>query len=207
LADNPLQWKEGVNYFLVQPAQPTSLPKGKVEVTEVFSYACPYCNVLLPSMQKLRQTLPRNAVLNYLPAGFNPSEDWPMFQLAYCTAESLGVVEQTHEAMFNAVWKTGELAVLDPSTKALKSHLPTITDAARFYNRKAGVPVAKFLQASKSFDVNRRVGNAESLIERYRISGTPSIVVNGKYRLDVSSAGGYDQLVRLVIWLVAKESK
>jgi len=66
-------WTEGVNYFLVAPARPTSLPAGKVEVTEVFSYACPACNIFQPTMHKLKQSLPANAVLDYLPAAFNTS--------------------------------------------------------------------------------------------------------------------------------------
>ena len=51
-------WVEGVNYFLIQPARPTSMPAGKVEVTEVFSYACPACNVFVPTMHKLKASLP-----------------------------------------------------------------------------------------------------------------------------------------------------
>ena len=52
-------WTEGVNYFLIVPARPTSLPAGKVEVTEVFSYACPACNVFVPTIHKLKASLPR----------------------------------------------------------------------------------------------------------------------------------------------------
>ena len=36
-------WKEGTNYFPVTPAQHTNVPAGKIEVAEIFSYACPYC--------------------------------------------------------------------------------------------------------------------------------------------------------------------
>ena len=75
--------------------------------------------------------MPPNAVLDYLPASFNPAEDWPMFQLAYLTAQTLGVADQTHDAMFNAVWQTGELAVIDPATQNIKSRVPTIEDAAQ----------------------------------------------------------------------------
>jgi protein dithiol oxidoreductase (disulfide-forming) len=199
-------WTEGRNYFLTNPTRAPSLPPGKVEVTEVFSYACPACNLFVPTMHKLKQALPANAVVDYLPASFQPAEDWPMFQLAYLTAQSLGVAEQWHDAMFDAVWKTGELAVLDPSTDRIKSKLPTIEEAARFYNRNAGVPVDKFLAASKSFSVDVKVRGTEEAIQQFRIDRTPTIVVNGKYRLFVESAGGNDQLVELVKWLVAKES-
>lgn len=200
-------WTEGVNYFLIEPARPTSMPAGKVEVTEVFSYACPACNLFVPTMHKLKAILPPNAVFDFVPASFNPSEDWPMFQLAYLTAQTLGVADQTHDAMFNAVWQSGELAVIDPATRGIKSRLPTIEDAAKFYNAKAGVPIDKFLETAKGFTVDNKVRGAEDLIKRYRVDRTPTIVVNGKYRLHAESAGGTDQLVELVKWLVAKESK
>jgi thiol:disulfide interchange protein DsbA len=200
-------WTEGVNYFLISPVRPTSLPAGKVEVTEVFSYACPACNLFVPTMHQLKAGLPPNAVLDYLPASFNPSEDWPMFQLAYLTAQTLGVADQTHDAMFNAIWQSGELAVIDPATRGIKAHLPTIEDAAKFYKAKAGVPVDKFLETAKGFTVDNKVRAAEESIQRYRVDRTPTIVVNGKYRVNSESAGGPDQLVALVKWLVAKESK
>ena len=200
-------WTEGVNYFLVQPARPTSVAPGKVEVTEVFSYACPACNIFQPTVHKLKQSLPANAVLDYLPAAFNSAEDWPMFQLAYVTAQVLGVDQQAHDAMFDAVWKGGDLSISDPSTRALKSHMPTIEDAAKFYNQRAGVPVDKFVAASKSFSVDLKVRTDQDLIIAYKVDRTPTIIVNGKYRLHVESAGGPDQVIELVKYLVAKESK
>lgn len=200
-------WTEGRNYFLIQPPHPTSLPAGKVEVTEVFSYACPACNQFRPTMHKLVRSVPANVVVDYVPAAFNPAEDWPMFQLAYCTAQALGVAEQTHDAMFDAVWTSGELATTDSSTGSLKSHMPTIEDAARFYEKRAGVPTAKFLTTAKSFGVDTQVRHDEELIKAYGVDRTPTIVVNGKYRLHVQSAGGTEQLIELVKWLVEKESK
>jgi thiol:disulfide interchange protein DsbA len=201
-------WTEGVNYFLIQPARPTSLPPGKVEVTEIFSYACPACNVFQPTIHKLKQSLPPNAVMDYLPAAFNTSEDWPMFRLAYYTAQALGIDQQTHDAMFDAVWKgSGDLSITDPSTRGLKRDMPTIEDAAKFYNQRTGVPVDKFIATSKSFSVDLKVRTAEDLVVAYRADRTPTIVVNGKYRLNVESAGGTDQLIELVKFLVAKESK
>jgi thiol:disulfide interchange protein DsbA len=200
-------WTEGVNYFLVAPARPTSLAVGKVEVTEVFSYACPACNIFQPTMHKLKQSLPANAVLDYLPAAFNTAEDWPMFQLAYCTAQVLGIEQQTHDAMYDAVWKGGDLSVIDQSTRGLKTRMPTIEDAAKFYSQHAGVPVEKFIATAKSFSVDMKVRAAQDLIMAYRVDRTPTIIVNGKYRLFVESAGGTDQLIDLVKYLVAKESK
>ena len=206
-AQSAQTWTEGVNYFLIQPARTPSVPAGKIEVTEVFSYACPACNIFQPTMHKLKQAMPANVVVDYLPAAFNPGEDWPMFQLAYVTAQILGVEQQTHDAMFDAVWKGGDLSITDPATRGLKSRMPTIEDAAKFYNQHAGVPVDKFIATSKSFSADLKVRTDQDLIMGYKIDRTPTIIVNGKYRLHVESAGGNDQLIDLVKYLVAKETK
>ncbi len=200
-------WTEGKNYFVIDPPRPPTLAPGKVEVTEVFSYGCPACNVFVPVMHQLKKALPANAVVDYLPASFNPAEDWPMLQLAFLTAQALGVAEQTHDAMFDAVWKTGELGIIDPATQRIKAKLPSIEDAAKFYNQKAGVPTEKFLSTAKSFSVDTKVRSADDTIAAYRVDRTPTIVVDGKYRVQEESAGGPDQLVALVQWLVAKQSK
>jgi thiol:disulfide interchange protein DsbA len=200
-------WTEGRNYQVINPARPPALPPGKVEVTEVFSYGCPACNAFLPYMHKLRAEMPANAVLDYLPAAFNPGEDWPMFQQAYFTAQVLGVGDKTHDAMFDAVWKTGELAIVDQASQRVRDPLPTIQDAARFYNRVAGVPVDKFVNTAKSFAVDTKIRSAEDTIIAYRVDRTPTIVVGGRYRLTAESAGGPEQVIELVKYLVAKESK
>jgi protein dithiol oxidoreductase (disulfide-forming) len=202
----PSDWVEGRNYFLVPQPQQTGLPAGKVLVTEVFSYACPACNQFQPYMQKLVKTLPANAFVDYVPASFNPSEDWPMFQLAYATAQALGVADKAHDAMFSAVWTTGELATTD-GTGNLKSKMPTIEDAARFYQKQTGVPAAKFVDTSKSFGVDSQVRRDEATIRAYAVDRTPTLVVNGKWRTNTQAAGGPDQLIELVRFLVVKESK
>lgn len=201
-------WTEGRNYFLVNSAKRgTNLPPGTVEVMEVFSYGCPACNQFVPIADKLKASLPPNAKMTFLPAAFNPAEDWPMFQRAYFAAQILGIADKTHDAMFDAVWKPGgELAIVDPTSHQLKRPLPTIEDAARWYNKRTGVSVDKFVSTAKSFAVDVKMKAADDLITAYQVDRTPTIIVNGKYRLHAESAGGYDQLIELVKYLVAKES-
>ena len=199
-------WEQGVNYYPIEPPQPSAAPPGKVEVTEVFSFACPACNHFYPVADKLKASLPANAELDYVAAAFRPDEDWPMFQRAYYAAQILGLDKRTHDAMFDAVFKTGELAVVDPRTERLRVPAPSIQDAAAFYARTTGIKPEAFIAAANSFGVDTRMRQADALIRSYRVESTPTIVVNGKYRLDVQSAGGTDQLIELVKWLVAKES-
>lgn len=198
-------WTEGKHYFTVVPLSGQALQPGQLEVTEVFSYGCPACAQFNPVARKLRQSLPKTVKFVYVPASFNAAEDWPMFQRAYCAAEVLGIADKTHDAMFDAVWKGGEMAISDPSTGRIKAPLPTIENAARFYNRVAGVKVEDFLAAAKSFTVEMKMKEADNFIRSYQVLSTPTIVVNRRYRTDARSAGGYDELIQLVGWLVAKD--
>jgi protein dithiol oxidoreductase (disulfide-forming) len=199
-------WTEGVNYYVISPAQPTNVPTGKIEVAEVFSYACPFCAQFNPLVKQLQTSLPANAQMVYVPASFNPSEDWPAFQRATCAAQILGILDKTHDKVFDAVWKTGELAVVDPQTHRIKNPLPSIEDIAKYYNHISGVPVDKFLNTSKSFAVDTAMRRDDALVLAYHIDGTPSFVVNGKYRITGQSAGGMPQMIEVAKYLVAKES-
>ena len=199
-------WVEGKHYVRLPQPQHTSVAPGKVEVLEVFSYGCPACNHFQPWAERLRHDLPPNAQMNLLPANWQKGEDWPMFQQAFFTAQVLGVADKTHQAMFDAIWKTGELSVVDGNNR-LKNPLPSIEDAAQFYKKTAGVSPDKFLEVSKSFVVNMKINAANSQIQAMEIQGTPSIVVNGKYLVQMDSLGGsYDDLLAVVRYLVSLES-
>jgi thiol:disulfide interchange protein DsbA len=190
---------EGKNFSLLVPAQPKTVPAGKVEVMEVFSYACIACNSFQPVIEKLKHSLPSSAQMTYLPASFNPGEDWPMFQRAYFAAQSMGVGDRTHQEVFDAVWKTGELAIS-------RTPMPTIQDAARCYARIAGVKVDDFLAAASSFSVYTKMQAADIQIEKMRVPGTPCIIVNGKYRIEMRSLRSSDELIDVVNFLVNRES-
>ncbi|MGB3463010.1 thiol:disulfide interchange protein DsbA/DsbL [Rhodanobacter lindaniclasticus] len=199
------KWVEGKNYFLIEPAQPTSHP-GKIEVTEVFSFGCPACNAFHATADQIRKSLPAGAVMNYLPAAFRPDENWVVYQRAFYAAQALGVAEKSYDAMFDATWKTGETATYNLKGTGLKPKeaWPTIEDIAKFY-AQFGVDPKEFVAVANSFSVNTRMKRADDLIKAYGIDGTPSMVVNGKYRYGPSTAGGYAQTIELTQWLVAKE--
>ena len=211
LALGPLSWAdttwvEGQHYFTVQPAQPTAVPRGKVEVIEVFSYGCPACNLFYPIIDKLKAALPAQARLGYLPASWHPEEGWKTFQRAFFAAQALGLVERTHAAMFDAIWKSGELATLDSTTRTPLKQLPTIVDVSKFYARVAHEKAEDFLDAAHSFSVDASMKQADAQIKAYQVDETPTVIVNGKYRLSPRSAGGNDQFVSLVKWLVKRET-
>jgi len=199
------EWRAGEHYFVIDPPVPTS-SGDKIEVAEVFSYGCPACNFSYPSVDKLRKALPANAVMNFVPAAFKPDEDWPMFQRAYFAAKALGIADKTHDAMFDAVWKTDELAIFDKAGNKYKKTMPTIEDAANWY-AKFGVKAEDFVAMANSFTINTRMKQATAWIKAAGVDVTPTIVVNGKYRLTTTSAGGsWDKAQELVLYLVKQES-
>ena len=199
-------WTEGRDYFVITPAQPTNVAPGKIEVLEVFSYGCPACNAFRPMMARLEHSLPANAQLADLPASFIPSEDWPMFQRAYFAAQALGIAARTHQEMYDAVWKSGELATSDPQTHRLKSPQPSLEDAARSYARWTGVKPQGFLTAAHSFTVDMKIRAADAQILAMQVPGTPCIIVNGHYRVNDDSVRGADQLIAVVRYLISKDS-
>jgi protein dithiol oxidoreductase (disulfide-forming) len=200
------KWVEGKNYFRIDPAQPTSSP-GKIEVTEVFSYGCPFCYQFNGPVEQMAKDLPRGTVMTYTPASFRPDENWPLMQRAFLTAQALGIEKQSHDAMFDAVNKSGELGILDSTSNRRKpeSAWPTIDDVAKFY-AKYGVKPEEFVATANSFTITTKMKRADELVRTYEVDGTPAIIVNGKYRLSPSSAGGYPQAVELTQWLVSKEA-
>jgi thiol:disulfide interchange protein DsbA len=181
-------WEAGKNYFVIDPPQPTA-SGDKVEVLEVFSYACSHCANFQPYAEQLKASLPAYASFGYMPAIFNAQ--WEPFARAYYTAQSLGVLDKTHQALFDAVHR---------------DHVPlrSIDDLAGFY-AEHGVDKAKFLSAANSFEVESKLSRARELVKNFGVDGTPTIVVAGKYRVTAQSAGGYPKLIELVDYLAEKE--
>lgn len=204
-AANTTKWVEGTNYFRVEPQQPTTVPTGKIEVMEVFSYACPVCYRFLPYANQIVKKLPADAQMVYLPVSFNPVEDFPVFQRAFYAAQALSVESKTHDAMFKAIHAPGgELATYDASTGRLKNPLPGINDIAKFY-AKYGVKPDVFIGTANSFAVNMKMKRADAEVKALGVTGTPTMVIDGKWRYDMASAGGPQQMVELTDYLISLE--
>jgi thiol:disulfide interchange protein DsbA len=180
-------WKEGQHYIVL--AKPTPPASGKVEVTEVFSYACPHCAHFQPYADQLKSKLPAGVTFGYMPVVFNPS--WEPLARAYYVAQSLGVLDKTHQALFDALHR---------DHKPLRS----IEDLAGFY-AGYGVDPKTFTSTAQSFVVEGNLSQGRERAMAYQIESTPTLIVNGKYRLDAASAGGQGQAVELALWLVNKE--
>ena len=176
------------NEYVTLPAPPQRLSsEGKVEVVEVFSYGCIHCAQFAPAAEKLRKQLPAGVEFKLLPAPF--SAEWLPFARAYYAAKQLGVVERTHMALFDAKFA---------------QHFPinSMDELADFYARE-GVDRAEFMRVATSPEATAKLKEDLALIQKWQVDGTPTIVVNGKYR--VATVHSYDEMVAVTQWLVKRE--
>lgn len=185
------QFKEGVNYTKLVPAQPTSVAPGKVEVVEVFWYGCGHCFALDPAIESWRgKGKPANVEFLRVPAMWN--EATRMHARVFFTAELLGKLETLHGPIFREINVKG-------------NQLNTVDKIAAFF-RANGVSEDDFQKAFSSFAVENKLQRADFLNRRYRIESVPTVIVNGKYKTAVSEAGGEPQLFSLINELAAHES-
>ena len=182
-------FQEGKDYRLLEKPVPTSTGD-KIEVVEAFSYACPHCFSLEPATAEWLKTKPENVELVRIAAIWRP--DWEALARSYYAAAQLGVLDKVHKPLFDAIHTE-------------KKQLATPEQIADFLATQ-GVDKTTFLNTYNSFAVETHVQRGKQLIQRYAILGVPAFIVNGKYFVDLSTAGSAPRLFEVIDYLVAKES-
>jgi thiol:disulfide interchange protein DsbA len=196
----PTAWQDGVNYTRIVPAQPTDVPAGQVEVLEFFWYACPHCSALQPMVDAWKKTKP--AYITFVPVPVTWSEGHRALARLFYTLESLGKLEQLHGEIFKEIQVNNDpLVARDPADETETERVQTA------FAKKEGISESAFKAAYHSMGVEAHLQRADELVQRYRIDGVPTFVVNGKYVADVRSAGSPQSLLTLVGDLSAQEHK
>jgi thiol:disulfide interchange protein DsbA len=154
----------GKDYKLMNPPQPTTSGK-KVEVLEFFSYGCIHCYHLHPYLEAWEKKAPKDVELQYVPVIFNESAE-PMAR-AFYALDALGLRKKMHDVLF----------------KAMHDQNVDLSDEKSITNFVAqkGVDRAKFAAAYNSFSLQSRIARSNQMTQNFRIMGTPTIVVDGKY--------------------------
>ena len=180
----------GQHYRVLNPAQPTSVPPGKVEVVDVFWYGCGGCYMMSPYLETWKSSKPEAAEYVRLPAPLNPG--WQPEARLYFATKALGIEDRTHAAIFNAYHvERKPINTLDLMVEFLSGY---------------GVSEADARAALTSFSVDAELRAAEVRARRYQLSFVPAVVVNGKYVISVDQAGGPEEVLKVINYLVAQES-
>ncbi len=181
---------EAGEHYEVLPIPVKPAAEGKVEVVEVFSYGCIHCFSFDPLIEGWHSAAPDDVRFERLPAIF--SNDWALLAQLYYTAEVLDVLDKVHTPIFNGI-HVDRLDLRDPNV------------AAELFEREAGVAKDQFLEVSNSFSVRSRSQQAMGRTRAYRITGVPTMIVAGKYRVDGRMAGSNGKMLEIVDFLVEKE--
>ncbi len=185
------EYNEGIDYQLLSRAQPVA-NDGTVEVVELFWYGCPHCYHFEPHVQGWLKKKPAKVNFIRIPAIFN-SPEWQLHATAFYTAEVLGKGEKMHGPLFHAIQEQ-------------KRPLRTREQLMEFFAEQ-GVSNDEFRNTFDSFAVQTKVQRAADLSKKYELSGVPTMIVNGKYRVDGPMATSYENLIKIVEFLVRKEMK
>ncbi|WP_426105328.1 thiol:disulfide interchange protein DsbA/DsbL [Massilia sp. TSP1-1-2] len=160
-ADAPV---EGKQYRVLPNVQNTDAGK-KVEVTEFFSYACPHCHAFEPALADWVRKNQNKVVFRRVHVAFSAAEQ-PLQRL-YVTLEGMGVLEQNHAKVFDAIHV---------------SNLRLTSDEAILgWAGGAGLDRAKLGDAYRSFGTASRVNRAKGLAEAYQIRQWPTVAIDGRF--------------------------
>ena len=181
----------GTDFVVIEGGQAFQPATGKVEVAEIFGYVCPACARFQPLISSWKAGLPSDVSFVYVPAAFGGT--WDNYARAYYAAETLGVQEKTHDALYSAIH-------IEQTLKGERGS-DSVQDIANFYG-KYGVDPKTFADTMGSFGVAAKVNRGKQFAQRSKITGTPSLVVNGKYLV---KGKGYEDMLRIADHLIARE--
>lgn len=181
-------FEEGEHYQRI--GSPVAAPDDRVVVTDGFGYPCPACRRFLPYLDAWEADLPDYVEVEHLPIALQPG--WDLFARAYYTAEVMGIAGETHEAMFKA---------LHDERRQFRS----FEEIAGFY-ADHGVSAESFINTSQSFAVDARMRQNRNDVRTFGIRGTPSVIVQGKWRVSPNGFNSYEEMLEVVDYLVEREA-
>jgi thiol:disulfide interchange protein DsbA len=186
--DAAQSYVEGTHYDLITPAVRTADPD-KIEVAEFFWYGCGHCYTFEPMIEQWRKSLPDDVDFHGSPAIWNAQME--LHARAFYTAQVLGVMDTMHTVLFQA---------MNVDRKRLSSE----AEIAALFTAN-GVSAEDFGKAFNSFGVSSQVRQANARARAAKITGTPALMVNGKYHVSTRKAGSQANMLKVAEFLIEKE--
>ena len=182
-------FEEGRHYVAINAMSAT--PSDKVLITEAFAYPCPACRAFLPVMHDWTENAPDYVEVERLPIVLRPG--WEPFARAYYTVLVMDLGFEAHEAIFKA---------LHDERRPIRSMEDIGVVVEPF-----GVDANAFVQTSQSFAVESMMGRNRTDVRRFGIRSTPNVIIQGKWRMDLNEFSSYQEMMRAVDMLVAREAE
>ncbi|WP_154223969.1 thiol:disulfide interchange protein DsbA/DsbL [Marinicella rhabdoformis] len=186
-----VNYQAGIHYTVLNPAWDTET-EDEVVVYEFFGYLCPHCYSFQPYMKAFEQRKKDNVKLVRVPVVFQPI--WKIYAQAYYTAESMDLLEKSHNAFFEAIHQH-------------KKQFRTIEQIADWYASSFGVDKDKFLSTANSFMIDGMIRKGDQMMRQMQVQSTPTVVVNGKFKPNAKQLKTREGMMDLVDYLIDAESK
>jgi protein dithiol oxidoreductase (disulfide-forming) len=178
------EYKEGVHYTVINDGPATEKP----EITEFFSFFCGHCyNFSKTVIPKIKKTLPEGVAFNQSHVEFIGREMGVELSRAFAVAHQLNVDEKMEAAIFAAIHDERKRLVNRDDVRAL------------FVAN--GIEGKDFDAAANSFMVNAQMSKMKRDTENAKLSGVPSLVVNGKYRVETGAVKSFDEVIAIAYHL------
>ncbi len=157
--------RDGVDY-LTLPARVNTDSGKKVEVIEFFEYGCPHCAALDPILAEWLKKQGDNVQFKrvHVPRDVNTEPR----QRIFFTLEAMGLVDQYHAKVFNAIH--------------VERMRITRDEHAFDWAEKAGIDRTSFINVYRSFGVQAKVQRANRMMDLYKINQWPMIVIDGRFQ-------------------------
>lgn len=183
---------QAVGYQQLDTLIPTR-DRSRIEVLEFFWFGCPHCYRFEPTINAWKAEKPEDVDFVREAPPLNPA--WENHSRTFYAAEALGITDGMFDQTFNEIHQNGNrLRSPDASGKFVES-------------LDLGVDSESFQKAMTSFSVASALTRGSSLARDARVTGVPSMLINGKYLTSSSLAGGNDGMIRVINQLVELERK
>ncbi|NND67324.1 MAG: thiol:disulfide interchange protein DsbA/DsbL [Halioglobus sp.] len=178
----------GVHYDVITPATWTA-DSSKIELAEFFWYGCGHCYTFEPVIQQWKKSMPEDVSFRGVPAIWRKGMD--LHAKAYYTAEAMGVLDKIHPVIFQAM-------NVDRKRLGSRAEIEELFTAN-------GVDAEKFDKTFDSFGIDSQVRKAQAQGVAAGLTGTPALMVNGKYYIGSRKAGGQAKMLEVANYLIEKE--
>ncbi len=181
------EYEAGVHYFEL-PTPVVVSTKG-IEVTEYFSYGCNHCYQFEPILAAWVATLPEDVTFTRTPAMWN--QGYTLLAQTYYTLLAMDLLDKMHLEIFNAI-------------HLKRRNIRSPEDMAEFLS-ELGVDPLAFVKVFNSFGVTSSLRMADARGRAYRATGVPTLIVQGKYRIEAGSAGSTQEMLKVAEYLIDLE--
>jgi thiol:disulfide interchange protein DsbA len=191
-AADSAKFEEGKQYKQVRETA-APIDAKRIEVAEFFWYGCPHCYAFEPTLHDWEKTKPADVDLVRYPNSLGHPVGL-LHSRAFYTEQALNVFAKMHQPLFDAIHN-------DPGELGSEAKL------AALFQSKAGISPDVFSGTFNSFVVDAQVNKAELQARAYGVTSTPTIVVGGKYMTGPAMAGGLDDTIKVINFLIDKVRK